>query len=217
MCPGQTTWISTALADDLSYKDGHSEAVFCCEKHQSRLGGSLYSWSYQTPAVQEDLSSCTAKEPGADIVHGSCSHTHYTSFLQIKISDKFFKYTLICYSVNIYHHAQQKTHQQLLILVMRVITQFYIKFLESVLLLSIICLKSWYQTRCFVQKHPLSLCYLMITFFLVSDKYILFDGFTYNTRGWFTSCGVFFQAPKGQGKIRPMSEMSAGVICKTME
>lgn len=35
MCPGQTTWISTALADDLSYKDGHSEAVFCCEKHQS--------------------------------------------------------------------------------------------------------------------------------------------------------------------------------------
>ena len=31
---------------------------------------------------------------------------------------------------------------------------------------------------------------------------LLFDGFTYNTRGYFASCVVFFRAPKGRGKIR---------------
>ena len=35
--------------------------------------------------------------------------------------------------------------------------------------------------------------------------YILFDGFTYNTRGYFASCVVFFRAPKGRGKLRAMS------------
>ena len=33
------------------------------------------------------------------------------------------------------------------------------------------------------------------------NTYILFDGFTYNTRGYFASCVVFFRAPKGLGKI----------------
>ena len=31
------------------------------------------------------------------------------------------------------------------------------------------------------------------------NTYILFDGLTYNTRGYFVSCMVFFRAPKGQG------------------
>ena len=42
--------------------------------------------------------------------------------------------------------------------------------------------------------------------------YILFDGLTYNTRGYFASCVVFFQVPKGRGKMRAMSKMSAGII-----
>ena len=45
------------------------------------------------------------------------------------------------------------------------------------------------------------------------NKYILFDGLTYNTRGYFVSCVVFFQAPQGRGKIRAMSKMSASIIC----
>ena len=52
---------------------------------------------------------------------------------------------------------------------------------------------------------------------LLSNIYILFDGFTYNTRGYFASCVVFFRAPKGRGKIRAMSKMSASIICKTIE
>ena len=44
-----------------------------------------------------------------------------------------------------------------------------------------------------------------------------FDGFTDNTRGYFTSCAVFFQAPQGRGKMQETSKMSAGVICKTIE
>ena len=47
--------------------------------------------------------------------------------------------------------------------------------------------------------------------------YILFDGFTYNMRGYFASCVVFFRAPKGRGKIRAMSKMSTRIICKTIE
>ena len=43
--------------------------------------------------------------------------------------------------------------------------------------------------------------------------YILFDGFTYNTRGYFASCVVFFRTPKGRAKIRAMSKMSARIIC----
>ena len=31
-----------------------------------------------------------------------------------------------------------------------------------------------------------------------NNKYILFDGLTYNTRGYFASCVVFFRAPKGR-------------------
>ena len=38
----------------------------------------------------------------------------------------------------------------------------------------------------------------------LKNKYILFDGFTYNTRGYFASCEVFFRGPKGRGKIRAM-------------
>ena len=42
----------------------------------------------------------------------------------------------------------------------------------------------------------------------------LFDGFTDNTRGYFTSCVVFFRAPQGRGKIRATSKMSASIICE---
>ena len=34
--------------------------------------------------------------------------------------------------------------------------------------------------------------------------YILLDGLTYNTRGYFASCVVFFRAPQGRGKMRAM-------------
>ena len=43
--------------------------------------------------------------------------------------------------------------------------------------------------------------------------YILLDGLSYNTRGYFASCVVFFRAPQGRGKMRAMSKMSASIIC----
>ena len=48
------------------------------------------------------------------------------------------------------------------------------------------------------------------------NTYIFFDGFTYSTRGYFSSCGVFLRGPKGRGKIQAMSKMSARIICKTI-
>ena len=45
-----------------------------------------------------------------------------------------------------------------------------------------------------------------------TNKYILLDGLTYNTRGYFASCVVFFRAPQGRGKMRAMSKMSASII-----
>ena len=42
--------------------------------------------------------------------------------------------------------------------------------------------------------------------------YILLDGLSYNTRGYFASCAVFFRAQQGRGKMRAMSKMSAGII-----
>ena len=49
--------------------------------------------------------------------------------------------------------------------------------------------------------------------FMSLDTYILLDGLSYNTRGSFASCVVFFQAPQGRGKMRAMSKMSASIIC----
>ena len=42
--------------------------------------------------------------------------------------------------------------------------------------------------------------------------YTLFDGLRDNTRGYFTSCVLFFRAPQGREKMRAMSEMSARII-----
>ena len=39
--------------------------------------------------------------------------------------------------------------------------------------------------------------------------YILFDGLTYNTRGYFVSCVVFFRVPKGRGKIQAKFRFSS--------
>ena len=47
---------------------------------------------------------------------------------------------------------------------------------------------------------------------LTAKKYILFDGFTYNMRGYFASWVVFFWALKGRGKIQAMSKMSACIM-----
>ena len=44
------------------------------------------------------------------------------------------------------------------------------------------------------------------------NKYTLFDGLTYNTRGYFVSCAAFFRTPKGRGKIRAISKMSARIV-----
>ena len=44
------------------------------------------------------------------------------------------------------------------------------------------------------------------------NTYIFLDGLSYNTRGYFASCVVFFQAPQGRGKMRAMSKMSASII-----
>ena len=46
------------------------------------------------------------------------------------------------------------------------------------------------------------------------NSYTLFDGFTDNTRGYFTSCVVFFRAPQGRGKMRATSKMSAVLSVK---
>ena len=45
----------------------------------------------------------------------------------------------------------------------------------------------------------------------------LFDGFTDNTRGYFTGCVVFCQAPQERGKMWAMSKISASTICNTSE
>ena len=45
-----------------------------------------------------------------------------------------------------------------------------------------------------------------------ANIHTLFDGLTYNTRGYFASCVVFFRSQKGRGKIRAMSKMSARII-----
>ena len=50
------------------------------------------------------------------------------------------------------------------------------------------------------------LCFLL-------NKYILLDGLTCNTRGYFASCVVFFRAPQGRGKMREMSKISASITC----
>ena len=49
------------------------------------------------------------------------------------------------------------------------------------------------------------------------NTFILIDGFAYNMREYFASCVVFFRAPKGRGKMRAMSKMSARIICKTID
>ena len=55
--------------------------------------------------------------------------------------------------------------------------------------------------------------YHLITNACTWNKYILLDGLSYNTRGYFASCVVFFRAPQGRGKMRAMSKMSASIIC----
>ena len=54
---------------------------------------------------------------------------------------------------------------------------------------------------------------LNIIIWTVFATYILLDGLSYNTRGYFASCVVFFRAPQGRGKMRAMSKMSASIIC----
>ena len=48
---------------------------------------------------------------------------------------------------------------------------------------------------------------------MLENTYILFDGLTYNMRGYFASHIVFFRAPQGRRKMRAMSKMSASIIC----
>ena len=55
--------------------------------------------------------------------------------------------------------------------------------------------------------------YWPVPFVFNSNIYILLDGLSYNTRGYFASCVVFFRAPQGRGKMRAMSKMSASIIC----
>ena len=43
---------------------------------------------------------------------------------------------------------------------------------------------------------------------LAVNIYILFDGLTYNTRGYFASCVVFFRAPQGQSVSKKMHHLS---------
>ena len=49
-----------------------------------------------------------------------------------------------------------------------------------------------------------------ISFSITSNTYILFDGLTYNMRGYFASSIVFFRGPQGLGKIQAMSKN----VCK---
>ena len=49
---------------------------------------------------------------------------------------------------------------------------------------------------------------------LLTNIYILIDGFAYNTRGYFASCVVFFPSPEENAKAR--SKMSARIIYKTI-
>ena len=49
------------------------------------------------------------------------------------------------------------------------------------------------------------------------NTYTLFDGWTDNTRGYFTSCVVPFRAPQGRKKMRAINKMSARYICSIIE
>ena len=55
------------------------------------------------------------------------------------------------------------------------------------------------------------LLYYTILYYTI--LYILFDGLTYNMRGYFASCAVFSRGPQGRGKIRAMSKMSVSIQC----
>ena len=70
---------------------------------------------------------------------------------------------------------------------------------------------------CFAALYVISIifssCFGFIAYDFTVDKYILFDGLTYNTREYFASCVAFFRAPQRRGKIRVMSKMSASIIC----
>ena len=47
-------------------------------------------------------------------------------------------------------------------------------------------------------------------------QYTLLYGLTYNTRGYFASCVVFFLTPEGQGKLQVKSKMSARTMYYTL-
>ena len=60
--------------------------------------------------------------------------------------------------------------------------------------------------------HFLFVYFINSFLFLRGDIYTLFDGLAYNTRGYFASCVVFFQAPQGRGKIRAIDQVICDVI-----
>ena len=46
---------------------------------------------------------------------------------------------------------------------------------------------------------------------------LLFDGFTYNTRGHFAHCSYFSSPLRGSEKYYVTRKISARIICKTIE
>ena len=83
---------------------------------------------------------------------------------------------------------------------------------------SFVCWKTVEETRASLQIHQAVIQFLLAKVFSYSllysnNIYILLDGLSYNTRGYFASCVVFFRAPQGRGKMRAMSKMSASIIC----
>ena len=74
---------------------------------------------------------------------------------------------------------------------------------------SIICLSLQLRANNWSARH----WQITIFFSTPSNKYTLFDGFAYNTCGYFASCVVVFRAPQGRGKIRAMSQISARMVC----
>ena len=46
---------------------------------------------------------------------------------------------------------------------------------------------------------------------------LLFDGFTYNTRGHFAHCSYFSSPLRGSEKYYATRKISARIICKTIE
>ena len=79
---------------------------------------------------------------------------------------------------------------------------------DRIIITLLMCLSSYATYRALIEDTQLTIYKIMPNYTI----YTLLYGLTYNTRGYFASCVVFFRAPKGRGKMRAKSKMSARIV-----